>query len=262
MQEEKWREVPGTDGWYEISIDTKEGRCRSWKNKYGLRKEPYYLSNKPDKKGYIYWRMSVNGVAIVHQAARWIAITFPELVQNEYFEGAEIDHIDTDRTNNNPSNLRWTDRAGQMNNPLTKIHNSEARKGKHPSEETRRKMSLARKGRTIPEETRKKISDSHKGLPVSEETRRKLSAAMTGRPGHKATEKQKRAAAEYNRKTKSKPILQLDMITGKVIKEHVSLAAAAIAMEEQLGKKVYETNISSAAKSPVRSSCGFRWKWK
>ena len=123
---EELREVPGTDGRYLIDISTKEGRCISLYSRYGLRKEAHYLSNTPDKRGYIIWRMKIDGVPVLHQAARWIAITFPELVENEYFEGAEIDHIDTDRLNNHPSNLRWVDRYGQMNNPLTKEHSSQS----------------------------------------------------------------------------------------------------------------------------------------
>jgi hypothetical protein len=39
---------------------------------------------------------------------------------------------------------------------------SEAQKGKHPSEETRRKIGEAKKGRIVSEETRRKMSTSHK----------------------------------------------------------------------------------------------------
>lgn len=54
---------------------------------------------------------------------------------------------------------------------------SPSNKGKHPSEETRRKLSEAKKGRKQSEETKRKISESHKGKIVSEETRRKISEA-------------------------------------------------------------------------------------
>ena len=118
---EEWRDVPGFDGLYKIDISTKEGRCWScYTSKC--------LSNKPYKHtGRINWMLyGRNGETVFQQAARWIAITYPELVQNEYFEGAEIDHIDTDPLNNHPSNLRWVDRVGQMNNKLTKQHLSKA----------------------------------------------------------------------------------------------------------------------------------------
>lgn len=121
------REVPGTNGKYLIDISTKEGKCISLNYHHkGIKKE---LSNKP-RKDRIFWDIFINRKRISYQAARWIAITFPELVQNEYFEGAVIDHIDTDPMNNHPSNLRWVTRKGNQNNPLTKKHISEAHKGK------------------------------------------------------------------------------------------------------------------------------------
>lgn len=120
----EWRDVPGYEGVYEISLATKEGLCRN-------KRTSKILSVKPDKRGRIYWRLSLNNKAITHQAARWIALTYPELVENEYFEGAQIDHKDTDRLNNQPSNLRWVTNKENCNNPLTLIH----------TQETHRKMA-------------------------------------------------------------------------------------------------------------------------
>lgn len=120
---EEWRDVPEYGGKYQISINTKEGKCRN-----RTRRE---LSNKPSKQDKrIYWVLTINGKATTQQAARWIAITYPELVQNEYFPGAEIDHINTDRLDNHPSNLRWVDRRTNLNNPLTREHMSDGQIGK------------------------------------------------------------------------------------------------------------------------------------
>lgn len=83
--------------------------------------------NRRDKR--VFWHLSKNNKSETQQAARWIALTYPELVQNEYFEGAEIDHIDTDRLNNQPSNLRWVTSKDNSNNYLTKKHKSESHKG-------------------------------------------------------------------------------------------------------------------------------------
>lgn len=128
--DELWRDVPGYEGLYQISIDTKEGKC------YSLISEKE-LSNTPNRKGRLYWNLGGK----IYQAARWIALTFPELIENEWFEGAHIDHKDTDVLNNHPSNLRWVTLADNNRNPLTRKHNSQAHKGKHPTEETRKKMS-------------------------------------------------------------------------------------------------------------------------
>lgn len=137
---EEWRNVPGYDGRYKISIATKEGKCKSlnYLGHKGVEKE---LSNKAygtNNYKQIVWRLTNNGVVTSHTAARWIALTYPELIENEYFKGAEIDHKDTDTLNNHPSNLRWVDRKGNLNNPLTKQHKKVAfaqreRKGPFPA---------------------------------------------------------------------------------------------------------------------------------
>lgn len=58
----------------------------------------------------------------------------------------------------------------------TRLH----KKGKHLTEETRRKMSESQKGKKrkpFTEETRRKLSESHKGKTLSDETRIKISEA-------------------------------------------------------------------------------------
>ena len=121
---EEWRKIPGWEN-YEISIDTKEGRCRRIL-KHSTKEKVNTTSHK-----YIMWQLSKDGVMTTQQAARWIAITYPELVQNEWFPGAEIDHIDTDTTNNHPSNLRWVSSSGNKLNPITRQHMSDVQIGKN-----------------------------------------------------------------------------------------------------------------------------------
>lgn len=120
------RYIPGFEGLYRIDINITEVRC--WSVRRGK-----YLSNNIDKRNKrIIWNLFKNGKAKCYQAAKWVAITFPELVQGEYFEGAEIDHIDTNRLNNHPSNLRWVTRKENANNPLTIVHKKESSKASKP----------------------------------------------------------------------------------------------------------------------------------
>lgn len=126
----EWRKIPGFPN-YEISISSKTGKCRSL-NYLGqhITKE---LSNEvygTNKYKQITWHLSLNGEITSHTAARWIALTYPELIENEYFEGAEIDHKDTDTLNNHPSNLRWTNRKQNLNNPLTIQHKKSSAKNR------------------------------------------------------------------------------------------------------------------------------------
>ena len=57
-----------------------------------------------------------------------------------------------------------------------KLHN----KGKHLSDETRRKLSKVNKGKTFSEETRRKLSEANKGKHHTEEWRRKSGEAHKG----------------------------------------------------------------------------------
>ena len=75
----------------------------------------------------------------------------------------------------------------------TKRKLSEINKGKHPSAETLRKMSEASKGRICSEETRRRMSKAfkgrNKGIPLSAETRHKISISNIGkRLGYRASE--------------------------------------------------------------------------
>lgn len=132
---EEWRDVPGFEGLYKIDISTPEGRCYSVCSQR-------FLSNNPNRRTkYINWELhDINGAYKKQQAARWIAITYPELVQNKYFEGADIDHIDTNRLNNHPTNLKWATRKENCNNPLTKEHYSKAKKGKRKARRKQQKQ--------------------------------------------------------------------------------------------------------------------------
>ena len=62
----------------------------------------------------------------------------------------EIDHIDTNRHNNNVNNLRWVTRKENLNNPNTKKNYSKVRKGKYWcnwTEESSKKSSISQKNR-------------------------------------------------------------------------------------------------------------------
>lgn len=162
----EWRKVPGFER-YEISIKTKEGECRSLN--YRRTGKTKVFSNVKNSCGRVNWRLYKDNNGYLQQAAVWIALTYPELVENEYFEGAEIDHIDTDPLNNHPSNLRWVTRKGNQNNPLTRKHRSEVMSGKKQSEITCKRRSESMKGhkgywtgKKFTEEHKKKLSEAHK----------------------------------------------------------------------------------------------------
>lgn len=155
---EEWRDVPGYEGFYQISISTKEGKCRSlYKN--------HELSNKPSQRDKrISWVLFKDNKGLCKQSACWIALTYPELVQNEYFPGAEIDHVDTDRLNNHPSNLKWVTHKDNLNNPLTRQHKSAAKMGHRLSEDTKKKIAQAHLGKKQTEEHKQKSAEARRNI--------------------------------------------------------------------------------------------------
>ena len=88
-----------------------------------------------------------------------------------------VDHINTIKTDNRAKNLRWVTCKENMNNSLTRVRNSESHKGKHHSEEHKKKLSEANKGKTLSEEHKRKLIEANKGKHHSEEAKRKMSEA-------------------------------------------------------------------------------------
>lgn len=106
---EEWRDVPVWEGYYEAST---LGNIRRTKNKRLL---------KPGTDGrYCIAFLCKNGKREHFKWHRIIANTFPELVQNEWFPGAEIDHISGVKTDNSVFNLRWVNHKENMANENTK----------------------------------------------------------------------------------------------------------------------------------------------
>lgn len=124
MDTKEFKDIIGCDGKYKASADgtiisTHFGKTKIMKQ---------YLGSN----GYLYFRCSIKGKYKHMSVARAVASAFPEIC-GEWFEGCTVDHIDTDKYNNNASNLRVVSLKENLNNPLTKD-----KKTKYKTEEEKR----------------------------------------------------------------------------------------------------------------------------
>lgn len=111
---EQWETIPNYSN-YQVS---NTGKVRSINyNRTGICKELKFWF---DKLGYARVVLTKNGKCITFLVHRLVAMVFLDNPENK----AEVDHIDTNPSNNNVSNLRWCTGSENKMNPLTRKRNS------------------------------------------------------------------------------------------------------------------------------------------
>lgn len=140
---EEWRDS------YEVSS---EGilYSKAHTSKYGRKWERVERAPFIADKGIPYYRVQLSraGKKRTYMVHYLVAITFPD-VCGEWFEGAQVDHINGNPQDNRAENLRFVTRTENMNNPITKQRISNALKGRVFSDEWRAKISEGAKRRWI-----------------------------------------------------------------------------------------------------------------
>ena len=135
MSKEEWRQVVGFEN-YEVSY------CGEIRNA----NTNHLLKSYFDKGGYERVSLYKDGKPqhfFVHQLVAKAFIPNPE-------NKSCIDHIDTVRTNNTVSNLRWVSRKENSNNELSRQNYSNAKTDWWKYESRRKWMSESKKGKNNP----------------------------------------------------------------------------------------------------------------
>ena len=116
--EEIWKDIEGYEGLYQVS---NFGKIKS----IGYKKKKI-LKPTQDHYGYLNVTLYKNKNKKAKRIHRLVAEAFIANPENK----PEIDHIDTDKLNNNVKNLRWVTRIENNNNELTLKHKSDLFTGK------------------------------------------------------------------------------------------------------------------------------------
>lgn len=129
--EEIWKDIPGYEGYYQVS---NLGNVKSigrvvQRSNFPLPIKERILKATVNKKGYLVVNLQRGGNSKVCTIHRLVAEAFLEKDDTRSF----VDHINTDKSDNNASNLRWVTAQENSNNPMTKEHQkqSSAANAKH-----------------------------------------------------------------------------------------------------------------------------------
>ena len=130
---EEWKEIPGWESCYAVSS---EGRLASIKTEFYYRNrtkprkvKPLLMKptkNKTSNGGYerlIAYRHRKRVFLYIHRLVAELFVINP---QPELF--TEVDHIDGNPHNNKATNLQWTNRSGNMSNPIAQKRQAESHK--------------------------------------------------------------------------------------------------------------------------------------
>lgn len=118
MQQEIWKDIPDYKGYYQVS---NLGRVKGLKYTFWAKKQfrtlpERILKPNKNKNGYFYVVLHKNKKGKTWKVHKLVALAFIPNPENKKC----IDHIDTNKENNNVNNLRWCTHKENMSNSITK----------------------------------------------------------------------------------------------------------------------------------------------
>ena len=88
------------------------------------------LNPGKDRDGYLQVNLCKDCKPKLFKVHRLVAMAFQDIC-GEYVNGLEVDHLDTNPSNNRAENLRWCTHKDNINNLLTLQHKSDSNKGEN-----------------------------------------------------------------------------------------------------------------------------------
>ncbi len=125
--------------------------------------------------------------------------------------------------------------------------------GKHPSAETRKKMSLAQKEKKISEKTLERLKTMNIGRKMSKSSSEKRWATLR-KNGYSVSEETKKRLSDSSEKRR-KAVLQYDM-NKNLINIHLSIRDAS------RNTNINKSSISQSCNKKVKFSSGFIWRFE
>lgn len=135
--EEIWKDIEGYEGLYQVSD---LGNVRSLKFSGGNKVK---LLKQNTNRGYKQVTLRKNGKMKTCKVHRLVAMAFISNPNNY----KEVNHKDENPSNNDVSNLEWCTSEYNKNYGTRNERASESKRGKHHSEETKKKISESLKGK-------------------------------------------------------------------------------------------------------------------
>lgn len=124
---EVWKDVVGYEGLYEVS---NLGRVKSKYNKQRATHRAEHILSQSSCRGYKHVALCKDGKMKSLSVHRIVAFAFLNKPEGKDF----VDHINTIKDDNRVENLRWCSELENNNNPITREHRSNSKKGmKNPN---------------------------------------------------------------------------------------------------------------------------------
>lgn len=127
---EQWREIPGSEGCYDVSDF---GRVRSWYYNKGWQTTPLYRKSSASKLGYVYYRLWIGDKPKNYAAHRLVMLAFvgPSTM--------EPNHKNGDKSNNRIDNLEYMTHADNIQHSF-KVLGRKARRTPGPETDRDREI--------------------------------------------------------------------------------------------------------------------------